>query len=170
MKKYFFYMLFFLSIHASHAGAGDTSLVNSHLFELSGLLSFDSYANNYYMAHRVEFGVNGLHFLNSAFAADFEYRNHSVKCVGTVSANYRFYFGRHEIRPGVCGGVSSLYVVSYSNHAPVAGLQGTYAYNFSNSVSLKVELKSCWFFEDRTVFGTKVLLGMCWSFYQPAVQ
>jgi len=165
MKKWYFCVFVFLQFHASGAAMADTAIVNPHWFELSGLVSFDSYANNYRVSSQFEIGANWFRFLNTALGVDFEYRNFSVKSIETMFASYRFFLGRHEIRPGVSGGVSLLRVGNYSDNSPVAGLQGAYSYNVSRSISLRAEIKACWFFEDHTVFGTKVLLGMCWSFY-----
>ena len=157
--------MFFLTMYATATAAADTTVVNQHRFELSGLLSFDSYAENIHTVNSLEFGVNWLRFMNSAMDLDVEYRNHSVKGTGALSASSRFFLGRHEIRPGICIGVRSLLVGAYSDNAPIVGLKGIYAFNVSRNLSLRLEVKAQWFFEDHTVFGSKVLLGMCWSFF-----
>jgi hypothetical protein len=164
MKKMIFYIVFLFHITTIGAASVDTSIVNHHRFELSGLMSFDSYASNYHVASSVEFGANWLGFMNSALNIDGEYRNYSVKSIGIMSMSYRFFLGRHELRPGVCGGLSVLTVGSYSDNSPVIGLQGLYVYNVRQNISLRAQLNARWFFEDHTVFGSKVLLGVCWSF------
>jgi hypothetical protein len=144
--------------------AADTVVVAAHRYELSGLLSFDSYENNFHTVNSIEFGLNWLGILYSGADLDVEFRNNSVKASGAVSTTFRWTRGRHEIRPGVCGGVRSLWVGSYSDKAPCAGFKGIYAYNVSPALSLRAEVKAEWFLEARTVFGTKALLGLCWGF------
>jgi hypothetical protein len=164
MKKMIFCIVFLFPITTFGAVPIDTFIVNLHRFELSGLMSFDSYASNYHVTSSIEFGANWLGFMNSALNIDGEYRNYSVKSIGTLSTSFRFFLGRHEIRPGICGGLSVLTVGNYSDNSPLIGLQGLYVYNVRPSISLRAQLNARWFFEDHTVFGSKVLLGVCWSF------
>jgi hypothetical protein len=159
--------MFLLPFHAAPAMI-DSAIVNENRCELSGLLSLDSYANNYRVSSQVEFGVNWLRSLNTAIGIDFEYRNFSVKTIETILSSYRFFLGRHELRPGITGGISSQHIGNYSDNSFVTGLLGTYIFNVSGSLSLRAELTSWWFFEHHTVFGSNLLLGMCWSFGRQA--
>jgi hypothetical protein len=157
------YTLLSCAIQAGAAEPGDTAITPSHRFELSGLLSFESYGSNLHTVNKIEFGVNWLRFMSSSVEMEAEFRNNSMQG-GALATCFRLIRGRHELRPGACGGIRSLWVGGYSDKTPFVGFKGIYSFDVISALSLRLEVKARWYFEERMVFGTKAMAGMCWSF------
>jgi hypothetical protein len=137
---------------------------STFLFEASGLLSFESYGDNVYLNNYLEIGTNLIPSANASLAAEFAYRNYSAKLRSALSLSYRLQLKRNEIRFGILGGLSSLHIGSYSDNSAIAGLEGLLDVRVSRQISIRLKHRSCWYFEENSIYGATFLMGICYSF------
>lgn len=143
----------------------DNSCVNHYLFEISGLLNFETYGSNVYLNNSIEFGMNPLNNMNLALSASYVYRNYDSKLKTILSADYCISVDKLEIRAGCLGGLSSLYIGSYSNKNPLCGFEAILGVRVTPNVSIRLQHRSIWYFEDHTVYGSELLVGVTYSFF-----
>jgi hypothetical protein len=137
---------------------------NRNLFEITGLLNFETYGGNIYTNNGFIFGVNPLPVMNAAVSASISYRNYSSRIKTLFSADYCFLIDRLEIRAGGLGGISSLVVGHYSDNSPVTGAEAIFGIRLTPNVSVRMQHRSIWYFEEHTVYGLELLAGITYSF------